>query len=56
MWNESEISPRLLVHIPYRSSTNANERLISKKKKRFLVAGSENIALRESRIHVKALT
>ena len=45
MWNESEMRPRLLVHIPYSSSTNANERLIKRKKKRFLVAGSERMAL-----------
>lgn len=45
MWNESEIRPRLLVHTPYKSSTNAKDKLRMRNRKRFRDALSEKINL-----------
>lgn len=45
MWNESEIRPRLLVHTPYKSSTNAKDKLRMRNRKRFRDAVSEKISL-----------
>ena len=52
IWNESEISPKLLLHIPYSNSTKANDKLSNKNKNKFLDCGSDRI----NRIHDPSLS
>lgn len=45
IWNESEINPKLFVHIPYNNSTKANDKLSIKNKNRFREFLSEKMSL-----------
>lgn len=44
MWNESEIRPKLLVQMPYISSTKAKLKFNSKKKNKFRELRSDRIS------------